>query len=298
MLNPPKMRTFSTSTRANLSVFLGLIFGILTPTLGFPSDFRSPRTEALGGAGHASPLLSDSIYLNSSFMPQIMTHALSFDYTVFGNGKKPTSEGPIDFYGHNMNISVVDGTHDALFQAGVGYTVREDNSMIHFGFGKQVIEKYLAVGLGGKFVFPTNNSGARYLDGVLSVTSLVNSWFQAAIIVDNVLETVQQPGFSRQITLGTKFNVMGITLLYVDPHVFWDKTFGYEIGGEFPFFTDFFLRMGGFKNSNISYQAQRGDGLSIGLGWIAPKISFDYAFSRVIMPITSLTHTMGVSIFF
>ena len=31
------------------------------------SDYQSPRTAALGGAGHASPLLNDAIYLNPSF---------------------------------------------------------------------------------------------------------------------------------------------------------------------------------------------------------------------------------------
>ena len=35
---------------------------------GWAADFQSPRTAALGGAGHAAPMLNDAIYLNPSFV--------------------------------------------------------------------------------------------------------------------------------------------------------------------------------------------------------------------------------------
>jgi hypothetical protein len=286
------------NSRTIFALLISFTTGFCVSNEAYSSDFHSPRTDALGGAGHASPLLGDAIYLNPSFMPFTLTHSLSVDYLLYN--------GANEYHGHGLNASVMDGSAESLFQAGVGYTVRDDSTLVHVAAAKQIVSKILSLGIGAKFIFPKNNpsvsspsnSSERYVDGTFSATVLASSWFQASAIIDNLFNAATNLGFYREYILGTKFNVMGITLLYIDPHMFSDRSLGYEFGGEFPFFSDFFLRMGGFKNSTIPYQAERGDGYGIGVGWIGPKISLDYAFSRAFLPISALSHNFSVSIFF
>jgi len=277
-------------------------FFFLFSSVGLASDFHSPRTDALGGAGHASPLLNDAIYSNPSFTPFVRTHSLSFNYLSFAGGVINTS----DYYGHNINASVVDGTAETLFQAGVGYTRRDDASIIHVTAAKGLIER-MGIGLGGKFIFPNNTSGNHSSDASLSTTGIVASWFQTAVIVDNLFESAASLGFYREYTLGTKINLQGIASLFIDPH--WipslplsqsthQATWGFEAGAEFTFMSDFFLRIGTFQNSTVPFQAQKGDGFGAGIGWLGPKLSFDYGYSRVNLPIASYSHNFGATLFF
>lgn len=289
-----------------ISIFYGIFISLGFSTLAGAADFHSPRTASLGGAGHASPLLSDAIYLNPSFTPFTNTHAFSFNYLTYGGNPVNTVGGISDFYGHNMNFSILDGSAEAAFQAGVGYTRRDDSSMIHVGAAKNITQK-LGAGLGGKFIFPNNNAGERITDATLSMSGVFTTWFQTALIVDNLFESGVNRGFYREYIAGTKFNVMGIVLAYVDPH--WvpslpltlstNKTqWGYEAGLEFPFYSDFFLRFGNFMNASVPFQAQRGDGFAAGIGWLGPKLSFDYSYNRVIGPLSSFAHNFGTTLFF
>jgi hypothetical protein len=288
--------------KKNIANFILLLFGtFFLSSMTYSSDFHSARTDGLGGAGHASPLLNDSIYLNPSFAPYIQAHSISFNYLAYGDGITNSPYGYIPYYGHDINLSVVDGTVESLFQAGVSYTVRDDSSLIHLIAAKKIIQR-LSLGIGGKFIFPQNQPGNHPFEATASATGIIAQWFQASLIVDNLLQSATNLGFRREFILGTKFNAMNIVLAYFDPHIFDDmtlsSTFGFESGAEFPFFTDFFLRIGAFHNSTIPYQAQVGDGYGIGVGWIAPKISFEYAFSRAYSPVSALSHNFGVSVYF
>jgi hypothetical protein len=286
--------------RAKNFFTLGCFAVLLTPHLARSSDFHSPRTDALGGAGHSAPLLSDAIYLNPSFGSFNQVHSLSFNYLSYGGGMINSPQGPINYYGHNANISILDGTAEQLFQAGVGYTRRDDVSMLHIGTSKTFIQNY-GVGIGAKFIFPNDGSGQRITEASFSASGIFNEWIQSALIIDNLWEAAPQLGLYREVIIGTKINIMKIVLLYIDPH--WapslgDSTFGYEAGVEFPFMSDVFLRAGTFKNSTIPYQAQRGDGFGLGFGWLAPKLSLDYSYSRAFSPTASLSHNFGATIFF
>lgn len=276
-------------------------FVLLCSGTSSASDFQSARTQALGGAGHAGPFLNDALYLNPSYTSFIKTHSLSFNYESFGNGTVDTPQGPTNFYGHLLNASVIDGTSESIFQAGVGYTARPDANFLHIGASKDFLTRF-GVGLGGKFIFPNNHSGSQINDATFSFTAIAASWLQAALIVDNLFESGKSKGYYREFTLGTKFNALGIILAYIDP--LWVPSYdgpkwGLQAGLEFPFFTDFFLRMGTFRNGAIAYEAQqRGDGWSIGAGWVGPKISVDYAYMKAIHPIVSDSHQGGLNIFF
>ena len=132
------------------------------------SDFQSPRTSGLAGAGHAGPMLNDSIYLNPSFVSFLPSYSVSGNYLFY---KGPTEgDGPGDPHGHNLNVSLQDGRSE-FFQAGVGFTLMEDRKVIHFGASKSVVQRF-GVGLGGKFVLPNVNSPSPIWDTVFSMTGV------------------------------------------------------------------------------------------------------------------------------
>ncbi|OFZ54079.1 MAG: hypothetical protein A2428_04490 [Bdellovibrionales bacterium RIFOXYC1_FULL_54_43] len=277
---------------------LGGLFGPLESVLA--SDFHSPRTAALGGAGHAGPMLNDTIYLNPSYAAFSPTYSIGGNYQWFnGPSAGPDQESP--YRGHLWNLSIQDG-RSALFQAGVGLTQSSNFRMIHVGAAKSVVRR-IGLGIGGKFVFP-NDTRKMIQDGMVSVSGIVSDWLQVVGIVDNMVETPEgrERGLYREFILGTKINVQGIVLLYFDPH--WvphladGPSYGHETGIEFSLMSDLFLRFGAFRNSNLPFEGLRGRGYGAGIGWIAPKTSFDYGMSRVLSPQPATAHVVGMTLFF
>lgn len=277
-----------------LIALLGTISALATHSIA--EDFLSPRTQALGGAGHAAPLLNDAIYLNpsySSFLPQ---------YSISGN---------MDWYNFNdsayngrlWNASIQDGRSE-VFQAGVGYTHFEQGSLVSIGASK-ALTKQLGFGLGSKVYFP-DGTGQRIGDLTFSTEFIAKKWLQASFIADNLVQTsdAEANNFYREFTIGTKFSIMDILYAYFDPHLAPDAPsengshFGHETGLELQFFEDLFLRGGFYKNSKIPSLQNRGDGYGMGVGWMGPRISLDYANSHVTSPITDTENTIGATIYF
>jgi hypothetical protein len=288
--------------RSAVLFFSIFAFGTLLGSISSASDFQSPRTAALGGAGHAGPLLNDAIYLNPSYTSFIRTHGLSYNFLTYRGETVETPDGLSDYYCRNWNVSVLDGSPGSLFQAGVGFTRRNDASLLHIGASKNILERY-GIGVGGKFIFPQVGNRERVGETNFSTTALISNWLQTAFIVDNILESAKDRGYYREYTLGTKINIMSIVLLYIDPH--WVPTlpggqdpWGYEAGIEFPFTIDLFLRAGMYKNSMIPFEALRGNGFGFGAGWLGPRLSLDYSFSRVTSPIPASAHQFGATLFF
>jgi hypothetical protein len=62
--------------------------------------------------------------------------------------------------------------------------------------------------------------------------------------------------------------------------------------------SDFFLRMGAFKNSMIPTQSAYGRGYGTGLGWVAPRIALDLGIERALEPRASTATTFGATIYF
>lgn len=249
------------------------------------SDFHSPRTAALGGAGHAGPLLNDAIYLNPSFSSFLPTYSLGMNY---GKYKDSTNA----YRGHLLNLSVQDGRSE-LFQAGAGFTRREDATLIHFGAAKSFVQRF-GFGLGGKLAI-NNVTHLTQTDGTLAVSFIPNDSVQTALIVDNLSHEKD-----REVILGTKLNIQQMLLLYFDPHLLPGKSdtlYGHEGGIEIVAMQDLFLRMGQFQNSRIPVLNSFGKGFGLGVGWVAPKASLDYGFSRIVNPVSVNVHTLGMTIY-
>lgn len=275
--------------------FLALFAAFSWPFLGksLASDFHSPRTAALGGAGHASPLLNDAIFLNPSYASLLQTYSIGLDYTTFETQKK-------DREGRAYSVSIQDG-RSPTFQAGAAYTLREDGAFVHLGVSKAVSEQ-LGIGIGAKFFFSSAvlTSGR---DGVFSMTYLLAEEIQSSITVDNIMETNTGKtwGLYREFTLGLKYNTKGILLLYLDPHYvpnLAQEKFGHEAGVEIVVMNDFFLRGGHLRRANVPYAQIRGNGMGLGFGWIAPRISLDYAYTRINSPVALTAHSMGATMYF
>lgn len=284
------------------------LFALVFTIPGYASDFHSPRTASLGGAGHAGPLLNDSIYLNPSYNSFLPTYAFAFSYGSFTG--EPHQVGPnqsIDYYGRNYNASVSDGRSE-LFQAGVGYTMREDAYLINIGASKAVIRQ-AGVGMGAKLAFSHDESKPSVKDLTFSSTYVFTKWLQAALIVDNVLESKSALEWEmyREFILGTKVIALESIMLYLDPHYVpalgSKEKWGYEAGLEVTIMRDFFVRGGHFKNAAIPFQqGLRGQGYGFGAGWLAPRISLDYGFQKVAKNIRGLPsayqHLFGATIYF
>ncbi len=278
---------------------LALLLFLSIPALA--SDFQSPRTAALGGAGHAAPLLTDSIYLNPSFTSFLPAYLASVNYGVYKGGDT-NPDGTQTVHGHILNAAVQDGRNE-MFQAGVGMTIREDAKYFNIGASKALFQKF-GVGLGGKYIIPNSGNGVKTQDFNASGTLAATNWATASFMVDNLVDSqgVQDQGLYREFILGTKFNIQNLMLIYLDPHYAPNAPgshFGYENGVELTPFKDLFLRAGMFRASNIpELQNARGHGVGYGVGWVGPKLSLDYGLKRTLDPQVTNTHNVGVTFYY
>lgn len=266
---------------------------LLLMTMALASDYQSPRTAALGGAGHAGPMQTDAIFLNPSFIAFTQSYSVGFGYQSYSGGRI-------------YSFAVQDG-RSPLFQAGVGFTVHDD-PLLNVTASK-VLGQRIALGLGGKF-FMGRDPGYRSAQEInASVTFLPLNWLNVSIIADNLLQTnaARERGLEREFILGTKLNIESILILYGDPH--WvpsragsaQGAFGYEVGAEFTAFKDLMFRAGMFSGATVGFQRARANGFSVGAGWAGPRISIDYAFTRTTPGPESLDgymHSIGTTIYF
>ncbi|OFZ82388.1 MAG: hypothetical protein A2583_16505 [Bdellovibrionales bacterium RIFOXYD1_FULL_53_11] len=282
--------------KKNIIISACCLFVVLSSALA--SDYHSPRTAALGGAGRAGPLLNDSIILNPSFTSFLPTYAIGGSYGII-NG--PPAPGYSQLKGRNWHVSVQDGRSE-LFQAGAAYTQREEGGFLHLGASKSVVQR-LGFGLSGKFFFGSQGRKTGK-DMTFSMTFIGGDIFQAAFVIDNIIQSKEMMaiGLRREYILGIKINIQGIVLLYLDPHLTQTLSihegFGQEIGGEFIVMKDFFIRAGMLRNATIPWLGQRGRAYGFGLGWVAPRISLDAGIARAIEPRAATAYVFGATVYF
>lgn len=234
-------------------------------------EYQSPRTLGLGGAGRGAPLLTDAIYLNPAYSSFITSYSLHAGYLWFEEGR-------------NYNVSIQDSRTE-MFQAGIGFTRREQNAVLNIGASRTVVDR-LGFGLGSKIVFD-DGTGERTTNFLFSTTFLASNWMYASLIIDNLLEgdSSRARNLYRNFYLGFKFFALKELLIYVDPvyspnYPYGNKA-GFSAGAEFAMMADFFLRVGKFVDGEVAYLNTRGDGWGIGLGWLGPKVNFEFALHRV-----------------
>lgn len=271
-----------------IQLFLAFFtFGI--SLLSFPAhgvEYHSPRTLGLGGAGRATPLLNDAIYLNPSYGSFAPVYSLSGGYQSFRPG------------GRNYHVSIQDSRTE-MFQAGVGFTKREGNSSVNIGASKQLMER-LGFGLGSKMII-NDQSRKMETDFIFSTSYIGFKWMYNTLVIDNLLNHLD-----RTIYLGFKFIPHSNVNIYLDPlyspGYSQGKKLGYHLGIEFGLLADFFFRVGKYQDAEIPYLQTRGNGFGIGMGWLAPKLSLDYALSRAIQtargdPMVS-NHAFSMTVYF
>lgn len=247
-------------------------------SVALASDYHSPRTAALGGASRANPILNDSLYLNPSFASFLPTYSLALGWSSY--------RGTPQYGGRAYNISILDG-RSPLFQAGVGYTVKDGGANIHVAAAKAVLER-MGVGVGAKFFMSRDRDVRSAQDLSFGVTYIPVESFQFALVGENLLGTDdgKSQNWSRSVVLGSQFNVMNIFSLMLDgrytPEVSTGTRAGYAVGVEFKVMSDFYLRGGTFQNMIVPFARAQGRGGSIGVGWIGPRISLDYALTRML----------------
>lgn len=270
---------------------LFLIFTVailsISPNLANAVEYHSPRSLGLGGAGRATPLLNDAIYLNPSYASFVPVYSLSGSYTN------------LNPRGRNYHLSVQDSRTE-LFQAGVGFTKREGNSAINIGASKLAVDR-LGFGLGSKFII---NDQTRKLtsDFIFSTTYLgAFEWLYSTLVIDNLFGNLD-----RTFYLGLKLIPTQNVNIYLDP--FYTPQYrggnkaGYHVGVELGLLADFFFRVGKYQDGEIPYLNTRGNGFGFSVGWIGPKLNVDYALSRAIQthrgdPFTTV-NSFAATVFF
>ena len=268
------------------------------------ADFRSPWTVALGGSGRANPILNDAIYLNPSFAAFLPVYSWSGNFKALGEGR-----------GRAYSVSVLDGRSE-LFQAGLGYQVRDQYTAAHFGGGYKLNPK-LTVGAGIKLFFSKDKATlSNFREFSASATYAPTDWLQLAAVAENLDRTPEMAalGMERELILGSRLKITDKVMLYADPHFKLGSSLrasttaitgnlgkvmtGYEAGAELAVFKDFYFRFGKFKNASIIEQKGRASGLGYGVGWVSPRISLDYAIEHTMLPVDQVTHTSGATFYF
>lgn len=257
------------------------------------ADILGSRSMGLGGATRGGPLLNEAIHINPAFESFLPVNSLSFNWIPYqgneGSGVK----------GRNYTVSVFDGRSPA-FQAGASYTLRNDLTIIHLGASRALL-KELGIGLGGKYLIESGTARDAQ-DMTFSMVGVPTGWLQTALVIDNLVETDlgKRNGLYREYIVGLKANVDSIVLLYLDPHLIPSQSnrWGYGWGLEFVLMKDLFLRVGGFRNTLVPHLSDRGNGYSLGLGWLAPRLSLDFALYRTQAPIYSTATGLGATIYF
>jgi hypothetical protein len=248
-----------------------IVFFILVTQQASAVEYLSPRVLGLGGSGRAAPMLNDAIYLNPSYASFAPVYSISGGYTWFDQGR-------------NYNISVQDSRTE-MFQAGAAFTRREQNSAINLGASKSVIQQ-LGFGLGSKILID-DRTNKMTSDFMFSTSYIGAPWVYSSLVIDNIIEGSEatRRNLYRTLYLGFKFIPLKEIQIYLDP--LYSPSYsggnkaGYNVGAEFSLLADFFFRMGKFTDGEVPYLNTRGDGFGLGLGWIGPKINFDYAMHRV-----------------
>lgn len=278
--------------------FAMAVIALGAPTSG-ANDVLTPRIAGMGGAGRAAPTLTDAVFQNPSFFSLAQTYCISASFDKF-SGTDPS------FQGRHYSLSLLDGRTE-LLQAGLAYTVREDGRLLHLGLSKAP-SQVVSIGASAKILLPNDASVGTLADTMVAVSYRPQGWFQGALIGENLMETpaMKAQGFNRTIIIGSKINLEGILTVFADPQwrpgVTDGTNFGIEIGSELALMSDLFLRFGYFKNGQVPYLNARGTGMGIGLGWAAPRISFDYAYHRTFDATagapSAFAHIFGTSVFF
>jgi hypothetical protein len=249
----------------------------------FAADYHSPRAAALGGAGHASPLLTDAIYQNPAMMAFLPSYSISASLNKFGGPDDAEPNGRV------LHASVLDGTNPA-FQAGVGYTRKTYGREVNVATSAKVLPQYSA-GAGLKFLFGSDSKQSAH-DASISAIGQPLSWIQSGFNIENLVEGSQGKawGHYREFTLGVKANIQKLLFLYFDPHLVPNKPgsqYGYQAGAEIPIMADFFLRAGMNRNSFQPHLGIYGKGFGFGFGWILPRLSIDFAIEKSTSPVKS-----------
>ncbi|MBU6374719.1 MAG: hypothetical protein KGQ59_01875 [Bdellovibrionales bacterium] len=236
------------------------------------------------------------MFQNPSFASFLPVYSWAADFKALGEGR-----------GRVYNVSVMDGMSQ-FFQAAAAYTVRDELTAVHISASKKIHPR-IAFGIAGKLFFSRNKGSIDNSKNInLSATGAPFDWFQLAFIADNLLtpSATSQLGLERELVLGTKFKASEKLLFYIDPRtrlgdglkIPSNPRFGYEVGSEVAIFKDLFLRVGTFKNISHPDVQTKANGFAYGIGWIAPKISFDFAMERIRVPQDRSSLTSGMTIYF
>jgi hypothetical protein len=274
--------------RKNVKTFILIFF--LTPSALLGADLYTPFSLGLAGAARAAPLFTDSIYLNPAHMSFTAFKSFSASYQK-SQGTEQNSTP--------WAVSVVDGSTDALCQAGLGFMRLKNADALHIALSKTLFPRF-ALGIGSKIFFVTAPF-ERLIDFYASITTAPQKWLFLSLTLDNINQKIKIMNPHRELTLGSKFFLGEHLTFTFDSQIEVQRkihSLGYAMAAEIKTFSDVLFRAGFFSQLFQPSIQQKASGTAFGLGWVAPKLALFFAASTTLQPVHSKNYGMQLSVFF
>lgn len=274
---------------------------ILLLCLFFSSPARaidSPLVQGLSGAGR-SGIPREGVFTNPASVALLTSSSSYFIYTKpkiadFNAGGRATSIGAYD--GENPVIKGGLGYSSvARARTSSGVQVYEDRSEIRFSAGRMV-SGGIAGGLAARYVTKREGeSETKFLQGDLGMIFPLFADMRAGITYENLAEKENEAPPSMaggvQYTLGSGVQVFADGARHLKGPAKGKNS--WSLAAEFSLVADFILRGGRFQDG---YGAKKG--WSMGLSWIGPRASFDYAMRKTSETHSEKDHIFGMNLAF
>lgn len=256
----------------------------------------SPLVQGLAGAGH-SGIERDPLFSNPASAALISQSFGFFNYTKpsvpsFHSGGREFTVGMADG-GSTYGKGVVGYTRTAMARSVAGSQVFVDRSEIASAFGGQIFTNILS-GVNVRYV--TVNVGqakTKFFQGDVGVLFPLFQDMRAGISYDNALKRAgERPATfasGAQYQIGYGIKLFGDLSQIADGVRKGKKSWAYA--AEFSLAGDFVARAGRYYDAYLQKR-----GWSMGLSWMGPRASFDYAMRVTKEKSSEKDHLFGMTV--
>lgn len=250
---------------------------ISTSLLARPLNYETTRLKSTGGAGAASFLMNEAtvsnpaplaFFVNSSFyLEKYSAEQTNLDgstendnYAIIASDSSKNLKGSIAYIKSN-----IDSYDNRQMNAALASPIGQRSSL---GFSYQDIKR--------SFDYKDDKIEQNY--------KMVNVGLFHAINKSLTLGFVAVDPMKKQITqsrglMGLQYQFLDYFVLMADVGANYNRSSSdnsiYKLGAQIRIFNDFFLRVGKYSDDALSEE-----GTGFGLGWVGPKLVFEFAIKK------------------
>lgn len=248
-------------------------------------NWQSTKTASLGGAGIASPTMTEGLYLNPA-MFAFFTNS-SFYFQNKDSSLEPVNTARTTQFGdqnppEGFSAAITDGSNNA--KGGFSYTDQEESATkrkkYSFGFGN-TIDGNSSLGISYSYVQEQFNEGSNEINNKLHIGSIgyLNILSPQLSFAVTWNDPAWSDRYNSKTILGIHYTpVERISLLLDFGHDIKrsvNKTFNYAVATEIEVYTDIYARFGMFQDKILNIEGQ-----GFGLGWVGPRLGLEFAMKK------------------